>query len=670
MSEHNHYQRILVLRKLLLEHNRHYYALDNPVISDVEYDELYKELVQLESIHPEYFDKDSPSQRVGVKLSETANPIKHIQPLLSLDNVFSDAELQAFDERVKQRLKLSQSPKYACEPKLDGLAVNLLYKNGVLHSAATRGDGAVGEDVTHNVRTIQMIPLQLIGDNLPDSVEIRGEVFMPLQGFNALNQTMLAEAQKVFANPRNAAAGSLRQLDASITAARPLSFYAYAVGDTSDSIDWSSHTEMLATLSLWGLPICPLNDLSETLEDCISYYQQILNQRAKLPYEIDGVVYKVDDLELQEQLGYVSRAPRFAIAHKFPAQEKSTRVIAIDFQVGRTGAVTPVARLDPVQLSGVVVSNATLHNFEELARKDVRVGDMVMVRRAGDVIPEVICVVESKRPKDTQLVVIPKSCPVCGSPVVKVKDEAVARCTGGLQCRAQLTESIKHFVSRKAMDIDGLGDKLIDTFVESKLIESVADLYHLTIEQLCELPRMGTKSATNLVEAIEESKQTTLARFIYALGVREVGQATAQQLSNHLCSIDSIMSSSIEQLEKIPEIGPIVASRIKEFFASEKNKQLIKALMDAGIHWEDIDMAADGPLKDKIFVITGTLETMTRQEAQEQLILLGAKVSQSVSTKTSYCVAGKNAGSKLVKAEKLQVDVLTEQELLRLLEGS
>ena len=665
-TDHAH---LIALRTELLEHNRYYYVLDAPIIADAEYDALYQELVALEARHPEWVSQDSPTQRVGAKLAEGAQPIQHHEPLLSLDNIFTHEALQAFDERIKQRLTDGQPVTYACEPKLDGLAVNILYKKGELISAATRGDGRVGEDVTHNIRTLRCVPLRLRGDHVPQLIEIRGEVFMPLRGFAALNEQVMAQGLKGFANPRNAAAGSLRQLDAKVTAARPLSFYAYAIGHVSDASMWNTHTEILEALSVWGVPVCPLNNLVGSVDACLSYYQSILEQRSQLPYEIDGVVYKVNALAQQSELGFVARAPRFAIAHKFPAQETTTQVEAIDCQVGRTGAVTPVARLKPVSVGGVTVSNATLHNFDELTRKDVRVGDTVVIRRAGDVIPEVVCVIESQRPKDTTLQTVPLSCPVCGADVVKLEDEAVARCMGGLYCQAQRVESIKHFVSRKALDIDGLGDKLIDALVDEGLVNHVADLYQLSRDQLAVLPRMGAKSAANVIAAIEQSKQPPLDRLIYALGIRDVGQATAQQLARHFGDLTKIIQADSVSLEAVPEVGPIVASRIRRFFAQPHNVALIRALLDAGVQWVSSQAAESALFTGMTFVLTGTLEGMTREEAKAALLAQGAKVSQSVSSKTHYLVAGKQAGSKLGRAKALGVRVLTESDLKAMLQG-
>ncbi|MBV53169.1 MAG: DNA ligase (NAD(+)) LigA [Coxiellaceae bacterium] len=666
MSIQRDKDRLISLRAQLLEHNRHYYAYDNPVISDAEYDALFQELFALEASFPDLVSEDSPTQRVGVKLLESAKPIQHIQPLLSLDNVFTEEDLLAFDERNKQRLGVACPIEYACEPKLDGLAVNLLYIDGELVTAATRGDGKLGEDVTHNVRTIHCIPLSLIGQDIPHSLEIRGEVFMPIAGFHDLNQKMMDQKLKVFANPRNAAAGSLRQLDAAVTAKRPLSFYAYALGDVSEDLSWSTHTEILTQLKSWGMPVCPLNQTANSVEACVSFYNRVLQQRESLPYEIDGVVYKVNDLSQQEELGFVSRAPRFSIAHKFPAQEKTTRVISIDCQVGRTGAVTPVARLVPVSVGGVTVSNATLHNFDELARKDVRVGDTVVVRRAGDVIPEIVCVIDSLRVEGAVQEKVPLVCPVCGSDVIKLDDEAVARCMGGLYCQAQRVESIKHFVSRKALDIDGLGEKLIDLLVEKQLVNHVADLYTLTIDQLSQLPRMGKKSASNVIAAIDASKHTSLDRFIFALGIRDVGQATAYQLADHFHELKSLMSASLEELESVTEVGPIVASRIQYFFSQAHNIELIRALMDLGIVLSSQDHEKDVTLSGMTFVITGTFEGITRDALKGKLVARGAKVSQSVSSKTSYLIAGSRAGSKLDKANTLRVSILREDDLIQL----
>lgn len=653
------------LQTTLNEHNYRYHVLDQPSIPDAEYDRLYHQLKALEQQHPEAITPDSPTQRVGDQPLAGFVQITHQLPMLSLDNVFDEAQLQAFDERVHKGLGMSQDIEYTCEPKLDGVAISLIYKEGLLQTAATRGDGATGEDVTQNVKTIKAIPLKLRGSGYPAVLEVRGEIYMPKAGFEKFNQQAQQRDEKVFANPRNAASGSLRQLDSRITAQRPLAFYAYAIGVVDGGQMPSTHYEILQQLKQWGLPVTQLIKRVAGVNACEQYYQTILAERNSLPFEIDGVVYKVNSLAQQQQLGFVSRAPRWAVAHKFPAEEKLTRLNAIEFQVGRTGAITPVARLDPVLVGGVTVSNATLHNFDELERKDVRVGDTVIVRRAGDVIPEVVSYVPERRPAKTQRVKMPSQCPVCHSDVVKPEGEAVARCMGGLYCHAQLCESIKHFASRKAFDIEGLGDKLVELLAEKKLIEDVTDLFSLNHLQVVNLPRMGAKSADNLLAAIDKSKQTTLPRFLYALGIRGVGEATARTLAQHFGTLAAIVSASIEALQEVSDIGPIVAEHIHGFFAQPHNRELIDKLQQNGVHWPKPTKitSTSQSLDGKIFVLTGTLSTMTRDEAKQQLLARGAKVSGSVSSKTDYVVAGDKAGSKLTKAEQLGVTVIDEAAL-------
>lgn len=655
----------------LQDHNYRYYVLSAPSIPDAEYDALFRELQALEQAYPELLTPHSPTQRVGAAPLKSFVSVTHALPMLSLDNVFDAEGLEAFDTRVKQRLKTSQEIAYVCEPKLDGVAISLRYESGKLVVAATRGDGTTGEDVTQNIKTIQAIPLQLRGEGYPDILEVRGEIYMPKAGFEALNREAEKLGEKTFVNPRNAASGSLRQLDSKVTAKRPLAFYAYSVGVIEGGTLPEYHVEILKKLQTWGLPVCDLIDCVTGIAACEAFYQGILTKRDALPYEIDGVVYKVNALTLQAQLGFVSRAPRWAIAHKFPAQEKTTTVKAIEFQVGRTGAITPVARLAPVFVGGVTVSNATLHNFDELARKDIRAGDTVIVRRAGDVIPEVVSHVPEKRPKGTKTVPIPKACPVCGADVVKAEGEAVARCMGGLYCHAQLCEAIKHFASRKALDIEGLGDKLVELLVEKKLINDVTDLFRLKQLPLANLPRMGVKSADNLLAAIEKSKATTLPRFLYALGIREVGEATARALAMHYADIDALMQASLDDLQAVNDVGPIVAAHVRGFFQQGHNVELIHTLLQEGLHWPSIEKlpSANSALAGKTFVLTGTLTDMTRDQAKAALQALGAKVSGSVSKKTDYVVAGEAAGSKLAKAESLGVRVLSEAELNQLLAG-
>ena len=658
--------RIEQLRHLINQHNYRYYVLDDPEITDAEYDVYFRELQKLEKENPALMDSDSPTQRVGASPASAFQPIQHAIPMLSLDNVFNSEELIAFNTRVQQRLKSSATIDFLCEPKFDGLAISLHYKKGHLVTAATRGDGVTGEDVTHNVRTIKSIPLKLLGDRYPADCEIRGEVVIPKKEFEKMNAGLLARGEKLFANPRNAAAGSLRQLDAKITAERPLRFFAYGLVVLSNDFIVEKQSEMLQALKTLGFPITDEVKVAEGILACEHYYEAIGKKRRELPYEIDGVVYKVDLISLQEQLGFVSRAPRFAIAHKFPAEEKETIVEKIECQVGRTGAITPVARLQPVLVGGVTVSNATLHNFDELTRKDVREGDVVVVRRAGDVIPEVAHVILSKRNKTAQSFLMPTECPVCGSSVSK--EDAVLRCTAGLFCPAQLRESIKHFASRRAMNVDGLGDKIVDLLLDEKLIDNVADLYHLKREQLIALPRFAEKSADNLLASIEKSKTTTLARFIYALGISDVGESTAAVLADEFQTIDALLKADEIRLQQVADIGPVVSREITAFFKESHNIKLVNTLISSGIHWPEIVKSMTLPLKSKSFVITGTLTAFSRDEAAAKLKALGATVSGSVSSKTYAVVVGESAGSKYDKAQQLGVRCLNEQEFLSLLE--
>jgi len=655
------------LRQQLHYHNHRYYVLDNPEIPDAEYDRLIRRLRELETENPELLTPDSPTQRVGGQALKSFEQLEHSIPMLSLDNAFSFEEMQDFEKRIKDRLKRDIDIKYAVEPKLDGLAISLRYENGVLVTAATRGDGRVGENVTQNVRTIASVPLKLLGDDIPETLEVRGEVFMPLEGFENLNRAATEQGRKAFANPRNAAAGSLRQLDSAITAKRPLSFYSYGIGQISSG-QLSSHSLMMQKLSEWGVPVSPELKVVNGDTGLSEIFQQLLDKRILLPYEIDGVVFKVDDYALQDELGFVSRAPRWAIAWKFPAQEEMTTVLDVEFQVGRTGAVTPVARLSPVFVGGVTVSNATLHNMDEVERKDVRVGDTVVIRRAGDVIPEVVNVVITRRPDITSPVRLPSSCPVCGSEVVRVEGESAARCSGGLFCAAQRKEAIKHFASRKAMDIDGLGDKIVDQLVEQEMIHNPADLYQLTLSQVAGLERMAEKSAGNLLAALEKSKQTSFHRFLYALGIREVGETTARNLAMTFVDLDSLMSASEEQLQAVPDIGPVVASQVKTFFEQPHNIEVLQDLLKAGIHWpqQENSQTEDDALSGMTFVLTGSL-SKPRSEYKETLLQRGAKVAGSVSKNTDYLVAGEKAGSKLDKAQQLGVKILDEEALLQLL---
>ena len=657
------HKKIDSLREQIRHHNFRYHALDDPEIPDVEYDRLMRELQSLEQENPKLVTTDSPTQRVGDAPISAFGTVQHQLPMLSLGNAISEDELERFHRRVVERLGLEDADhlQYSAEPKLDGAAVSLLYEDGKLIRGATRGDGTTGEDISHNVRTIQSIPLKLFGSAYPKRLEVRGEVFMPKAGFEAYNEKARAAGEKTFVNPRNAAAGSLRQLDPKLTAERPLDMYVYSVGVVERGELPTRQSEIIAQLQDWGLKVCPERRVVEGVAGCLEYYEDIGRRRNDLGYEIDGVVYKVDSLDLQEKLGFVSRAPRWAIAHKFPAQEELTEVLGVDFQVGRTGAVTPVARLKPVFVGGVTVSNATLHNIDELHRKDVRVGDTVIVRRAGDVIPEVASVIAGRRPKNTRRVQLPKTCPVCNSRVTREEGEAVARCTGGLFCAAQRAEALKHFVSRRALDIEGFGAKLIEQLVESDRLKSPADLFQLSVEELSKLDRMGEKSANNLARSIEASKATSLSRFLYALGIREVGDATAAGLAAHYGRLKNIVAATEEELQAVPDVGPIVASRIKAFFQEKHNIEVVTRLQDSGVQWPESDPVIsldDGPLAGKTFVITGTLVDMTREQAKEFVQSAGGKVAGTVSRKTDYLIAGEKAGSKLTKARKLDVTVI------------
>lgn len=663
-------QRLEELKESLHYHAVRYYVEDNPEIPDAEYDRMMRELMDIEAEHPDLVTVDSPSQRVGGQPLSEFSQVTHEVPMLSLDNAFDDGELDGFHKRAQDRVLGQIIKQYCCEPKLDGLAVSLLYENGVLVQAATRGDGATGENITENVRTISAIPLKLQGKDWPARLEVRGEVFMPKAGFDKLNETARKKGEKVFVNPRNAAAGSLRQLDSRITASRPLSFYAYSVGVVEGATLASSHYERFLQIKSWGLPMCPETKRVDSLEEVKAYYQDILTRREALAYEIDGVVIKVDDIAIQERLGFVARAPRWAIAYKFPAQEEITTLNEVEFQVGRTGAITPVAKLEPVFVGGVTVSNATLHNADEIERLEVMVGDEVVIRRAGDVIPQVVSVIKERRPGTAREIIFPEACPVCGSHVERIEGEAVTRCTGGLVCQAQRKEALKHFVSRKALDVDGLGDKVIEQLVDREMVETPADLFKLSAGVLTVLERMGPKSATNVVNALEKSKLTTLPRFLYSLGIREVGEATAANLAQHFKSLDLIQVATEEQLIEVQDIGVIVAKHITTFFGEEKNQVVVQDLLNQGINWPEIAAPQEGvelPLEGKVVVLTGTLSQLGRSEAKEALQNLGAKVTGSVSKKTDILFAGENAGSKLAKAQELGVEVKTEQDLLNLM---
>ena len=658
------------LREQINHHNYRYYVLDDPEIGDAEFDRLLRELQSLEEQYPEVVTLDSPTQRVGATPVAAFGEVRHEVPMLSLDNAFTEEEVRDFDRRVREGLKVD-TVVYSAEPKMDGLAISLMYEAGMLVYAATRGDGYAGENVTQNVRTIRSVPLRLSGKNHPHRFEVRGEVYMPKRGFIELNRRQEERGEKLFANPRNAAAGSLRQLDPSITASRPLEIYCYGVGVVEGGTVPERHSEMLDQLKQWGFRVSPERAVVSGVEGSLAFYAELSLKRAELPYDIDGVVYKVDDLAQRRKLGFVSRAPRWALAHKFPAEEAITVVTAIDVQVGRTGAVTPTARLKPVFVGGATVSNATLHNEDEVHRKDVRVGDTVIIRRAGDVIPEVVAVMKERRSPGTLVYELPKHCPVCGSDVVRVEGEAVARCTGELYCAAQRKEAILHFASRRAMNIDGLGDKLVDQLVEKGLIKNAADLYRLTHTQLMELERMGPKSAENLRKAIDKSKLTTLARFLYALGIREVGEATAQTLASYFSELEAIAEADETALQEVSDVGPVVAQHMATFFRETHNREVVKKLLEAGVHWPAVPRRPPAsPLFGKTFVLTGTLQTMTRDDAKERLQTLGAKVVGSVSAKTSYVVMGEDPGSKRDKAIALGVTILDEEAFAKLLEQS
>ncbi|ELY6246996.1 NAD-dependent DNA ligase LigA [Cronobacter universalis] len=665
-------EKLTQLRTTLRHHEFLYHVMDAPEVPDAEYDRLMRELRALEEAHPELVTPDSPTQRVGAAPLTEFSQVRHEVPMLSLDNVFDEASFLAFNKRVQDRLKSTDALVYCCELKLDGLAVSLLYENGLLVRAATRGDGTTGEDITLNVRTIRAIPLKLHGDNIPARLEVRGEVFLPQAGFEKINEEARRTGGKVFANPRNAAAGSLRQLDPRVTAKRPLTFFCYGVGLLEGGELPRSHMDRLQQFKAWGLPVSDRIRLVKTPEEVLAFYHQVEADRPTLGFDIDGVVIKVDSLELQEQLGFVARAPRWAVAFKFPAQEQLTTVRDVEFQVGRTGAITPVARLEPVQVAGVLVSKATLHNADEIARLGLRIGDKVVIRRAGDVIPQVVNVVLSERPQDTRPVVFPSQCPVCGSDVERVEGEAVTRCTGGLICGAQRKEALKHFVSRRAMDVDGMGDKIIDQLVEKEYVHTPADLFRLTAGKLTGLDRMGPKSAQNLVNALEKAKETTFARFLYALGIREVGEATAAGLAAHFGTLEALINASIDDLQKVPDVGIVVATHVFNFFEEESNRAVIRDLTaEVGIHWPAPQVVKaeeiDSPFAGKTVVLTGTLSQMSRDDAKARLAALGAKVSGSVSKKTDLLIAGEAAGSKLAKAQELGIEVIDEAEMLRLL---
>jgi len=656
------------LKETLERYNYRYHALDDPEVPDAEYDRLMLELRALETQHPELLTSDSPTQRVGAAPVAAFGTVKHRLAMLSLDNAFSDEEVRDFDRRIRERLDLEGPIRYSAEPKLDGLAVSARYENGVYVQGATRGDGETGEDITQNLKTVKALPMKLRAARPPPVLEVRGEVFMPLAGFERFNREAIARGEKSFVNPRNAAAGSLRQLDPRMTAARPLDLFIYGLGIVEGGDLPTHHSAILQALRQWGFKICPQSRVVETADGCLDYYREMGALRPKLPYQIDGVVYKVDDLDLQRQLGFISRAPRWAVAHKFPAEEALTTVRDIEFQVGRTGALTPVARLEPVFVGGVTVSNATLHNMDELTRKDVRVGDTVVIRRAGDVIPEVVGVLPERRVAGATLVTLPRVCPVCGSPVVREADQAVARCTGGRICAAQRKEEIKHFASRRALDIQGLGDKLVEQLVDRDWVRTPADLFDLQEEQLATLERMGDKSAQKLQSAIVGSKRTTLPRFLYALGVRDVGEATALALAQHFGDVAALRQAGEDEIQRVPDVGPVVAKNVAAYFHDPDNAAIVDRLLASGVTWPaPAPIDAHSELTGKIFVLTGTLQALTREAAAEAIVELGGKVSGSVSKKTQYVVAGADAGSKLKKAQQLGITVLDETAFLELL---
>lgn len=663
-------QQIEDLRQIIRNYEYQYYVMDAPTVPDAEYDRLMGQLRVLEQQNPSLITSESPTQRVGGIALTQFKTIKHEMPMLSLDNVFDEESFIAFDKRVRERVNITNHDiEYCCELKLDGLAVSLLYENGNFIQAATRGDGSVGEDITENVKTIRSIPLILIGNNIPTRLEVRGEVFMTHKGFEKLNQDAEKRNEKIFANPRNAAAGSLRKLDPKVTAKRPLAFYCYGMGVFEGDDLPDNHYDRLMQLKKWGLPVSDDVKINSGCDDVMRYFHDVEGRRMSLDFDIDGVVIKVNSIKLQQQLGFVARAPRWATAFKFPAQEQITQLKKVDFQVGRTGAITPVARLEPVQVAGVVVSNATLHNSDEIERLGIREGDFVTIRRAGDVIPKVVAVILEQRPAETKAIIFPTHCPVCGSIIVRDDGEAISRCSGGLVCAAQRKEALKHFVSRRAFDITGLGDRIIEQLVDKNYVKNPVDLYSLTLPKLCSLDKVGEKLATNLLNALQTSKETTLARFIYALGIPHVGEVTAENLANELGSLDAIRSSTVEQLQNVTEIGEVIAKSITNFFKEEHNRYIIDELISdkIGIHWPQnntVQVVEGGFFKDKVVVLTGSLSTMNRDDAKEKLKQLGAKITGSVSKNTDLVIAGESAGSKLTKAQELNIPVIDEQTMI------
>lgn len=666
------YQQMQALKHEIQRYDYAYYVLDDPIVPDSEYDRLFRQLEELENQYPEYRDPDSPTQRVGGEPLAAFEQAKHQKPMLSLANAFEEDELYQFDRRVREGINHQPTVDYFCEPKLDGLAINLTYQEGVLIQAATRGDGYVGEDVTQNVKTIRTVPLHLEGEGYPNYVEVRGEAYMPHKAFERLNNHMLDNQQKPFANPRNAAAGSLRQLDSKVTAKRELGFLAYGMGYCSDKLHVQTHQQILRMLHHWGLLPAPLTFVAQGIDECFAYYRDILNRRDTLDYDIDGVVYKVNRLDWQQRLGFVARAPRWAIAHKFPAEEAMTKIKQVVFQVGRTGALTPVAQLDPVEVGGAQVSHATLHNLDEIRRKDIYIGDYVTIRRAGDVIPEVIQPIHDKRTEQIQTINLPENCPQCGSHVISIAGEAVARCSGGLYCPAQRKAAIQHFASKKAMNIEGLGERLVDQLIDLSLVQHVDDLYRLTAEQLKQLDRMGDKSAQNLIDSLQASKQTTLPRFLYALGIRGVGEVVAKKLAQHFQALEAVQKADAQALQAIDDIGPVVAQYVVDFFAEKHNQSVIDALIELGIHWPSVQTQVNthSPFTNKTIVVTGTLANMTRDEAKQTLEQQNAKVTNQVSSHTDYLLAGKSPGSKYDKAQKLGVTIIDETQFQTLLNQS
>ncbi len=664
-------ERAAELRAEIEKHNYRYYVLDDPEISDAQYDRLFAELQALEREHPDLATPDSPTRRIGGQPLAGFAPVRHGAPMLSLNNAFSEDDVLAFDRRARETLGV-EAIEYSAEPKFDGLAISLRYEHGVFVQGATRGDGYTGEDVTANLRTVRSIPLRLRG-RAPEVLDVRGEVVMLKRDFEALNERQRAAGEKEYVNPRNSAAGALRQLDPRMTAARPLRFYGYGIGNADQLHGVKTHAEVLDRLAEAGVPVSGERKVARGVDGVLAFYASLQSRRAQLPYEVDGVVYKVNSIDQQARLGFVSRAPRFAVAHKFPAEEATTEVAGIDVNVGRTGALTPVAKLKPVFVGGVTVTNATLHNEDEMRRKDVRIGDTVVVRRAGDVIPEIVRVVPEKRPGDARVFEMPKRCPVCGSGVVRLPDEAVARCSGGLFCPAQRKQALLHFASRRAMDIEGMGEKLVDQLVDQAIVRTPADLYRLGVAALAELERMAEKSAQNVIDAIDRSRKTTLARFVYALGIRNVGEATAADLARHFGALDRLMDAGEDELQEVQDVGPVVAMSVRRFFSERHNREVIEQLRAGGVRWDEHPPAPARPagrLAGRTFVLTGTLPTLARDDAKALIESHGGKVAGSVSKKTDFVVAGEDPGSKLEKARELGITVLDEDGLRKLLEGA